>query len=106
MTSPLPFAIWGINLIEQLLMGKGWAQYVVFVVDCFTKWIEAGALAIISVKKICDFTYFSIFYWYRIPHKIVSNNSTQFEFAKFQKLYDNLGIKKSFSSIAQPQPNG
>ena len=37
MTSPWPFAVWGIDLIGQLPKGRGRTQYVVVAVDYFTK---------------------------------------------------------------------
>jgi len=35
--SPWPFAIWGINLIGELPMGRGGAKYVIVAVDYFSK---------------------------------------------------------------------
>jgi len=37
MVSPWPFAIWGINLIGELLMDRGGAKYAIMAVDYFTK---------------------------------------------------------------------
>ena len=37
MTSPWPFAVWGIDLIGQLLKGRGSVQYAMVAVDYFTK---------------------------------------------------------------------
>lgn len=105
MTSPWPFTVWGIDLIKQLPMGKGRAQYAVVIVDYFTKWIEVETLATITTKKIYDFVYHSIICRYKISHKIVSDNGTQFDSAKFRKLCNYLGIKKIFFSVAQPQTN-
>ena len=51
MTSPWPFAVWGSNLIGQLHKEMGGVQYAVVVVDYFTKWIEAEALASIMLVK-------------------------------------------------------
>ena len=52
MTSPWPFAVWGIMLIGSLPTGKGWVRYAVVTVDYFTKWTEAEPLAIITSKKV------------------------------------------------------
>lgn len=52
MTSPWPFMVWGIDLIESLLVGKGGVKYAIVVVEYFTKWIEAEPLASITTKKI------------------------------------------------------
>ena len=74
MTSPWPFAVWGIDLIGQLPKGRGSIQYVVVAVDYFTKWVEAEALASIMPAKIKEFVYKNIICRYRVPHTIVSNN--------------------------------
>ena len=38
--------------------------------------------------------------------RIVSNNGTQFDSNEFHDFCDDLGIKKSFSSVDHPQTNG
>ena len=62
MTSPWPFAIWGINLIGRLPKGRDSVQYTVVVVDYFTKWVEAEALTSITPAKIKEFIYKNIVY--------------------------------------------
>ena len=52
MVSPWPFAVWGIDIIGALPVGKGGVKYVVVAVDYFTKWAEAEPLATITAKKI------------------------------------------------------
>ena len=56
--------------------------------------------------KIKEFVYKNIVYRYGVPHTIISDNGTQFDYDEFKELCDNLQIKKVFSSIAQPQANG
>ena len=55
MTSPWPFAVWGIDLIGSLPTGKGGVKYAIMAVDYFTKWTEAEPLASITAKKSLDF---------------------------------------------------
>ena len=57
MINPWPFIGWGIDLIGQLSKGRGEAQYVVVVVDYFTKWVEAEALTSITPMNIKNFVY-------------------------------------------------
>ena len=52
MTSPWPFAIWGIDLIGPLPTARPAFKYVVVAVDYFMKWAEAKPLATISSKKV------------------------------------------------------
>ena len=59
-TSSWPFVFWGIDLIGQLPKGRGSVQYTMVVVDYFTKWVEAEALASITTAKIKEFVYKNI----------------------------------------------
>ena len=55
MTSPCPFAGYGIDMIGPMPKGCPVFKYVVVAVDYFTKWAEAKPLATISSKKIQEF---------------------------------------------------
>ena len=105
MTSPLPFAVWGLDLIGSLPTGKGGVKYAI-IVDYFTKWTEAEPLASITTKKSLDFVIKNIVCSYGLPRKIVSDNGTQFENNEFTGFCKINGIIKSLSSVARPQGNG
>ncbi|XP_060972318.1 uncharacterized protein LOC133038245 [Cannabis sativa] len=104
-TSPWPFAVWGIDLIGELPKGKGGVKYVVVAVDYFTKWAEAKALATITAIKLREFVYNSIIFRFGVPYKLISDNGKQFDCKEMRQLCDNLGIKKAFSVVAYPQSN-
>ena len=55
MTSPWPFAQWGLDLIGPMPPGKGQVKFAVVAVDYFTKWTEAEALTTITAAKIEHF---------------------------------------------------
>ncbi|CAL8135404.1 unnamed protein product [Prunus armeniaca] len=55
MTSPWPFAQWGLDLIGLMPQGTGQLKFAVVAVDYFTKWTEAEALATITAAKIEHF---------------------------------------------------
>ena len=105
-TSPQPFIVQGTDLISQLPKERGGAQYAVVAMDYFTKYVEVEALASITPMKIKEFVYRNIICWYGVSHTIISNNDKQFDCNEFKEFCDNLQIKKSFSSVAQPQANG
>ena len=52
MTSPWPFAVWGIDLIGPMLMARPTFKYTAVVVDYFTRWADAKPLTTISSKKV------------------------------------------------------
>ena len=106
MNSPWLFIVWEIDLIGWLPKGRSSVQYAVVAIDYFTKWVDTKALASIMPTKINEFIYKNIVYRYEVPHTIVSDNDTQFNCEKFKEFYDNLQIKKVFTSVTRPQANG
>ncbi|GKV31333.1 hypothetical protein SLEP1_g40029 [Rubroshorea leprosula] len=60
LSSPWPFAQWGVNLLGPFVNGKGGCTYLVVAVDYFTKWIEAKSLSTTTEKKIEEFLFNSI----------------------------------------------
>ncbi|CAL2229516.1 unnamed protein product [Prunus armeniaca] len=85
--------------------GKGQVKYAVVVVDYFTKWAEAKALAIITAACIEMFIWQNIVCCFGIPHTIVTDNGQQFDSAKFKQFCYNLKIRLCFPSPADPQSN-
>lgn len=51
MSSPWPFAQWGVALIGPLSKGRGVATNATMAIDYFTKWVEVEALSQIMEKK-------------------------------------------------------
>ena len=51
-SSPRPFAQWGIDIIGLLPQGKGQVKFLLVAIDYFTKWVEAEALATITEAMI------------------------------------------------------
>ena len=104
--SPLPFAQWGINIVGLLPQGKGQVKFLLVVIDYFTKWVEAEALAMITEARIRSFVWKNIICRFRIPLAIISDNGRQFDSQGFREFCSNFGIKNQFSSPRHPQANG
>ncbi|KAL5582015.1 hypothetical protein UlMin_014457 [Ulmus minor] len=105
-TSPWPFAKWGIDLIGPLPTARGQLKYAVVTIDYYTKWVEAEALAKITEQNVTAFIWKNIVCRFGVPCELVSDHGTQFENEKLQSICDRLGIKKIFSSPAHPKSNG
>ncbi|CAL2229549.1 unnamed protein product [Prunus armeniaca] len=105
MVSPWPFTQWELDLIGPMPEGKGQVKYAVVVVDYFTKWAEAEALAIITAARIETFIWHNIVCRFGIPHTIVTDNGQQFDNAKFKQFCYNLKIRLCFPSPTNPQSN-
>ncbi|XP_019447443.1 PREDICTED: uncharacterized protein K02A2.6-like [Lupinus angustifolius] len=84
----------------------GQLKFLIVAVDHFTKWIEAEALATITLANIQKFTWRNIITHFGIPSAIVTDNGTQFADRKFQALLSGLHIKQHFTSVEHPQTNG
>ena len=73
-TSPWPFAQWGIDIISPLPQGKGQVKFLLIAIDYFTKWVEAEALVTITKARIWSFVWKNIICRFGIPRTIISNN--------------------------------
>ena len=69
-TSPWPFAQWGINIIGPLPQGKKQVKFLLVTIDFFTKWVEAEALATITKAKVQNFVWKNIVCRFRIPQRL------------------------------------
>ena len=65
-------------------------QYIVVAINYFTKWVEGKVLASTTPVKIKEFIYRNIIYQYRVPHIIVSDNITQFNYDQFKEFCNDL----------------
>ena len=73
-TSPWPFAQWGINIIGPLPLGKGQVKFLLVAIDYFKKWVEAEALLTITEARIQNFVWKNIICRFGIPLTIISDN--------------------------------
>ena len=53
--SPLPFATWGIDILDLFSRAMGQRKYLFVVVDYFTKWIQAEAIASTTSAEVRRF---------------------------------------------------
>ena len=53
--SPIPFAMWGMDILGPFPIASGQRKFLVVAIDYFTKWIEAKPLAKITTKQIAHF---------------------------------------------------
>ncbi|GKU96255.1 hypothetical protein SLEP1_g9507 [Rubroshorea leprosula] len=106
LTSPWPFAQWGVDLLGPFVKGKGSCTFLVVAVDYFTKWIEAKPLSTTTERKIEKFLFNSILCRFGIPKRIIADNGPQFRAAALRSFCDDYGIELALTSVYTPQPNG
>ena len=62
------------DIVGPLPQGKGQVKFLLVVIDYFTKWVEAEALATITESRIQSFVWKNIICRFGIPLTIISNN--------------------------------
>ena len=106
MTTPWPFATWGIDVIGKVTPpGSNGHAFVLVAVDYFTKWVEAASYTELTAKKVARFIKENIFCRYGVPNEIISDNGMHFEGAADQLLAE-YRVKRHKSSPYRPQTNG
>jgi len=73
--------------------------------EYFTKWIEAKALAKITLGTLISFLWQQIIYRFGLPSYITVDNGKQFDCVEFRSVYRELGIKLAFASVNHPESN-
>ncbi|KAK3017710.1 hypothetical protein RJ639_003303 [Escallonia herrerae] len=106
LSNPIPFVMWGMDIMGPFPRATAQRRFVIMVIDYFTKWIEAEALATISEKKCEDFFWNAIVCRFGISCVLVTENGKQFDNPTFRTFCANLTIEQHFTSVAHPQTNG
>nr|GFB79249.1 reverse transcriptase domain-containing protein [Tanacetum cinerariifolium] len=73
-TVPWPFYKWGIDIAGPFPEGPGKVKFLIVVMDYFTKWIEAKAVATITGGQVKKFVWDNIVCRFGIPGEIISDN--------------------------------
>ncbi|XP_063939916.1 uncharacterized protein LOC135148542 [Daucus carota subsp. sativus] len=103
--SPIPFAIWGIDIMGPFPRAKGDLRYLLVSIDYMTKWVEAKAMRTINQQDVIRFMD-NILIRFGLPRVLVSDNGPQFIGSDFESYLAERGIKHKKSSVAYPQGNG
>jgi transposase InsO family protein len=86
-----PFAIWGIDIVGILPRTAGGFRYLFVKIDTFTKSIEAMPVVNITKEVAVKFLQSTI-YRFGMPRRVLMDNGTQFNGAKFVSCYADFGI--------------
>ncbi|VFQ64159.1 unnamed protein product [Cuscuta campestris] len=101
----IPFTRWGIDIIGAFPVAQGGKKFVMVAIDYFTKWIEAEAMATITVRQCEKFVWKNIITRFGAPKIIVTDNGPQFRNPQFSAYLASFGVKHSKASVAYPQGN-
>ena len=72
-----PFAVWGLDMVGPLKGGTHKQKYLLFMVDKFTKWIEAKPVKTAESGPVIDFIS-GVVHRFGVPHNIITDNGTNF----------------------------
>ena len=107
MTSPWPFAMWGIDVIGPINpKASNRHQFILVAIDYFTKWVEASSYAHVTQKVVKCFIEKDLICRYGSPEKIVTDNAQNFNGKIIKELCVKWKIKHSNSSPYRPKMNG
>ena len=106
LTSPWPFAQWGLDIVRPFPKAAGNKRYLLVDINYFTKWVEAEHLANIRGMDAKKFFWKNIVTWFEVPHALISNNGLQFDSKAFRRYCCELGITSRYSTPTYPQGNG
>jgi transposase InsO family protein len=79
--------------------------YMLVAVDKFTKWVKAAPVTTQDSTTAINFIK-SIVFRFGVPHKIITDNGTNFTSKEFKSYCESMGIKLKFASVAHPKTNG
>ena len=105
-SSSWPFAQWGLDILGPFPRAIGNRRFILVVVDYFTKWAEAEALANIRDVDVKNFVWKNIITRFGVPNTLISDNGLQFDSRAFHDFYRDLGITNWYPTPAHPQSNG
>ncbi|GAU46380.1 hypothetical protein TSUD_280790 [Trifolium subterraneum] len=106
LSSPWPFAWWGMDILGPFTRGNLQCRYLIVGVDYFTKWVEAEPLLEITSFRILRFFKRDILCRFGIPQVVVTDNGTQFTDKTFHEFLAKINSKNHFTSVMHPQTNG
>ena len=104
LSSPWPFAQWGLDIVGPLPRAPGNKRFLIAATDYFTKWVEAP-LSNIREVDTKRFLWKNIITRFGIPWAVISDKGTQFESRLFKGFCSDLDIRNFFSSPGYPQSN-
>ena len=84
-SSPWPFAQWGIDIMGPFLLGKKQLKFFIIAIDYFIKWVEVGLVTTITKAKVTSFVWKNIICRFGVPLVIILDNGKQFDNPKFRK---------------------
>ncbi|XP_057247305.1 uncharacterized protein LOC130589767 [Beta vulgaris subsp. vulgaris] len=91
--APLPFDMWGMDLLGPFPPASGQQRFLLVAVDYFTKWVEAAPLASITDKQVQQFIWQHLITRFGFPRVLISDNDRQFNSGPTRDYCSRFGIE-------------
>ncbi|RVW82165.1 hypothetical protein CK203_050756 [Vitis vinifera] len=102
LTSPWPFLVWDIDIIEKISpKSSNGHKYILVAIDYFTKWVEVVSYASLTMAKVAKFIRSHIICRYGVPHELISDRGVHLR-GKVDTLVQEYGIQHHRSSAYRP----
>jgi hypothetical protein len=104
---PWSFRGWGMDMIGKInpSSSKG-HQYILAIIDYFTKWVEAIPMKSVTSKDVINFIKEHVIHRFEISQTITADGGPVFISEEFRKFATDMGIKLIRSSPYYAQANG
>ena len=102
MSSPWPFAQWGLEIVGPFPEVAGNTRYLLVGTEYFIKWVETEPLANIWDVDAKKFVWKNIVILFGVTHTLISDNGLQFDSKAFRRYCCALGIMNRFSTPTYP----
>lgn len=101
-----PFSRVQMDILGPLPTTSKGNKYLVVVVDCFTKWVEAFPLKNVKTKTIAEVFVEQVISRHGVPLEVHTDQGRSFESRLFSELMSLLGIRKTRTTPLHPQSDG
>ncbi|KAK3019490.1 hypothetical protein RJ639_004889 [Escallonia herrerae] len=98
LTSPIPFAMWRMDILGPFPLATGQRRFVIVAIDYFTKWIEAKLLATITSAKSEGFFWKNVICRFGVPEILIMDNGKQFDNSNFWNFCEGFFTNLHFSA--------
>jgi len=101
-----PFERVQMDILGPLPVSSSEMRYLLVVVDCFTKWVEASPLKNSRANTVAEVFVKEVVSRHGVPIQVHTDQGRNFESRLFQKVMSLLGIRKTRTTPLHPQSDG
>lgn len=101
-----PFERIQMDILGHLPRSSKGNRYLLVVIDCFSKWVEALPLKSIKAKVVAEVFVDQIVFRFGIPLEVHTDQGKNFESELFREVLSLLGIRKTRTTALHPQSDG